>query len=582
MTNKYNRWRLDTKLTAMMVEDFIHDPILAAKVILRLRIPPHQQIRMMWMWTTYYTQDDSGFSTGKSTTHAIIIALRSILFHDRISGIVSGTFRQGKLIFQNFDKWYNNSPIFRNCIKHHHGQPRISHGSEAFEIWFKGGSICRALPPNFYQNSERLKSERWNDGYFDEWTIFDMQALTKTLFGRVTSVNEYQDCPIRQNHIHLCGTPGFKSDPGYKLVEKNQANIASGNKNYGQFTCNYRHIPNTKEWKGFSDRKTIYNMQTMNPEGIVKSEVDGIWQDDSLSFYSALQINDSRKNTCPALIKRQYEDDCYVAGFDSARGGSTGSGKGDDFALTILRIRGNGIPAHVHTTRLNNVRAEQMAGAVHKAHRNFQLACIIYDPSGGGLFVKDELEKSEIPIDNEVVLVTPIIELLNTSGVIGDPILIPFKRGTFYMDQMWGKMASESIAPNRIHRLLTNAISDGKIILAPRWSKWDHIGGEWDIDAKRDWLNKAQGLSELQKLKAEMDLTVSQLVKVDVNRNKDTGVPIIDKYGMYKFGSKKKKDSAYSLVYAYYAYLIAKKFYSIGESIIGGDGNSIAMSTSAM
>ena len=580
MISSYRGWRIDTKLTAMMVEDFIHDPILAAKVILRLRIPPHQQIRMMWMWTTYYTQDDSGFSTGKTTTNAIIAALRSVLFPGRIGGIVSGTFRQGKLTFQNFDKWYENSPIFRNCVKHYRGQPRISHGSEAWEIYFRGGSMCRALPPNFYQNSERLRGERWNDGYFDEWTIFDMKALTKTLFGRVTSVNEHQNCPIRQNHIHLCGTPGFKSDHGYPLVKRNQANIASGNHNYGQFTCNYRHIPNTDEWRGFSDRKTIFNMQTMNPKGIVKSEVDGIWQDDSMSFYSASYINEVRRNTCPALLRRQFKEDCYVGGFDSARGGS-GDGKGDDFAFAVLRIKQNNIPVHVHTTRLNNVRAEQMAGVVQKLHMAFNFACIAYDPGGGGLFVKDELEKSELPIDNNIVSVIPITELINTSGVVGDPILIPFKRGDFYMDQIWGKMASESIAPNRIHRLLAKAIEDGSIVLAPRWSNWDHVGGEWDVDAKREWLNQTRGLSEIQRLKAEMDLSVSQLVKVDVDRNKNTGVPIVDKYGMYKFGSKKKKDSAYSLVYAYYAFLVAQKFHGIGSS--GDSGESkVAISSAAM
>lgn len=64
----------------MMVEDFIFDPILAAKVILRIKVPPHEELRIIWMWTTYYTNDDSGFSTGKSFTHAIISALRSILF----------------------------------------------------------------------------------------------------------------------------------------------------------------------------------------------------------------------------------------------------------------------------------------------------------------------------------------------------------------------------------------------------------------------------------------------------------------------------------------------------------------------
>lgn len=572
------KWRYDTKPTAMMVEDMTHDPILAAKVLLGLRIPPHQQLRIMMMWTTHYTQDDSGFSTGKSTTHAIVSAIRSILFPHRISGVLSGTFRQGKLIFANFDKWYNSSKIFRSCVRHAGGKPRITHGSDSHQIFFRGGSEIRVLPPNFISDSVRLQSERWHDGYFDEWPSFSMHALTKTIFGRVTAVNPDQECPIRQNHIHLCGTPGFTHSPAYKLVKKVQQNVSSGNPDYFQFTSNYRHVPQGEEWRGFVDRKVIFTMQQMNPPGIVGSEIDGIWQKDSMSFYSSRDIEEARFQNTPALMQRQKDNEYYVAAFDSARGGGNqNSGRGDDFSLTVLRITDHDSPPHhVFTRRRNNVTSKQMAAFIHDAHRRFQFSFIVYDPGGGGLFVKDELKEYTIDIGGEETSVTPIIEMGDPSGVIGDSILIPFKRSFYFVDQLWGKMASDSVLINRVHKAVVEALQNNKFLLAGEWDKWDHVGSAWDVDAKRDWLNKNKSLSEVDRLRAEMDLAVCQLVQVDVARNK-AKEPIIDSYGMYKFESKNKKDSAYSLIYAYFAYMIWKNIQTFGGELDSDGEDTVYM-----
>jgi hypothetical protein len=556
--------RVDNKMTAMMVEDMIHDPILAAKVILGMRVPPHQEIRMAVMWCTHYTQDDSGFSTGKSTTLAMICALRSVLFPNRSSGIISGTFRQGKLIFINFDKWAAQSAIFRSCIRKERGHLRLIHGSEAWEAYFRGGSVARALPPDFTRHSKRLQSERWHDAYLDEWTTFDMGALTKTILGRVTAINMDSEDPIRQNHIHLCSVAGFEHDPAYALVRKIQNNVASGDKDYCQFTCNYRHVPRTKEWKGFVDHRTIFDMQTLNPPGVVKGEVDGLWQKDSMSFYSSTAIERSRWPQIRIVLRRSLDDDVFVGGFDTARGGSE-MGKGDDFAITLLRIPPmEAPPQQVYTVRRNFVTSEQMASIVHDTHSRFGMTYCCYDPGGGGLFVKDDLKKTSLIINGEMQYVTPILDYDNHSGEIGHNILIPFKRGSMFIDLAFGKFASESVLINLIHKRVSGALSAGRLFLGPKWDGWDGIGSSWDADAKRTYLDTHSGLPELERLRAEIDLCSTQLTAVDVARDRSTNQPILDKYGMYKFMSKAKKDSAYSLIYAYFMYLVYLHLKKIG------------------
>lgn len=551
---RQHRWKVDNKLTAMMVEDMIFDPILATKVILQIKVPPHEELRILQMWSTYFTVDDSGFSTGKSFIFAVVSALRSILFPGRVSGIISKTFSQGKLIFQNFDRWYSTSKIFRSCVKHGAGKPRLVHGNDAWFMQTTCEGEARVLPPDFLRDAERIRSERWNDGYFDEWTVYgNMAAFNKTLIGRCSRSNDYRDCPVRQNHIHLGSTPSFTYQPAYQVVKRTAHQVAQGNKDYARFSCNYRHIPDTREWKFLVDKKTVFHMQTVLPPGVCKSEIDGLWQKDSGSFYNSKDIKEVRWHGLTPLISRELDSDVFIGGVDVARGGSTKqSQRGDDFALTVLLLRNNDPPRQVFTVRFNNVTAEQMSGVIHKWHRLFHFSMLVFDPGGGGLFVADDLKKERQLINGEYTNCMPMDDMYGGSYGEAAHVLIPFKRGHFLIDKMEGKMASDSVLVNKMHVGLQVAIQNKLIHLSGGWVGWNDLGlDEWDVDAKREHLNNATNLSEPDKIAAEMDLSVCQLMNVDVERDEDKQ-PVVDKYGMYKFESKQKKDSAYSLCYAHY------------------------------
>lgn len=557
----FKRRRFDRKLTATMVEDFRNDPILAAKIIFKWDIPPHQQIRIMEMWTRKLTIDDSGFSTGKTATLALILALRSILFTERVSGIVSGTFRQSKLIFEYLDKWYRTSAVFRFCIMHQRGKERLTHGTEAWEARFTNGSLVRALPPGFTNDSSRIRGERWHDGYFDEWTTFDISTLTKTLFGRCTALNRYKGRKeIAQNHIHLAATPGFKGQIAYELVKEISREIDRGESNYSRFTSNWRHIPEKKKWRGFVDYKTIHIMQKTNPVGIVGCEIEGIWQDDSLSFYSYNEMNKARSNLVRILIERDGSKDIYLGGFDSARGGTTEenqlSGKGDDFGFSILRLTNSSAkPQHVLTVRKNNIKAKQMAQIVRNLDKSFLFKYITYDPGGGGAFVVDELKE---PIDNDGEESMSIVDIDDFFTPMARRILVPFKRGQRLIDKAFDlrNARSDSVLINKLHERVNALITENEIFLSPEWGNWPILYGISEVNNMRKWLNiNAHTMKPLIAAKAESDLAVCQLISVDIERGKD-GMPKIDSHGMYKFTSRYKKDSAYSLIYSCASYFI--------------------------
>jgi len=548
-----NSWRGDKKLTAMMVEDMLFDPILASKVLLRVKLPPHEEIRLTWMWSTYYTSDDSGFSSGKSWTFALVSALRSILLPNRVSGIVSKTFSQGKLIFQNYERWYSSSPIFRSCIQHTGTKSRLLHGTDVWQAYFRGGSEIRVLPPNFFQDAERLRSERWNDAYLDEWTTYgNFNVLKKTIIGRVNKANDFRDCPVRQNHIHLGSTPTSKHKPAYALVKTINKHIAQGNQDYGRLTSSWRHIPDTPEWEFLVNNKILFTMQTSLPKDVIRSEVDGFWSDDRNAYYNGSLVDQVRTNQSIEL-KRSDSSAIYIAAFDTAPGGEDQTGsESDDFSLSVVKIGNESpVPRHVFTYRHNGLTDVQMAGFIHKMNMEFGFSLIVCDPNGGGLFVKDKLRNETQIIDGVQVICTPIITPTDTSGTEGQQILCMFSRGDFMVKQAFHGMASDSVLVNQLHKDMKGVIENNSIQLIKQWDGWDGKGmKDYDADSKREWLNQNTHLSFAERVFAESDLAICQLSLVDIKRNNLTGMPLVDSFGMYKFGSRAKKDSAYSLCYA--------------------------------
>jgi len=559
----------------MMVEDMLFNPILAAKVIFRVRLPPHEELRILWMWTSYYTNDDSGFSTGKSWTYALVAAMRCVLMTERTCGILSKTFAQGKLIFANLDRWYNTSPIFRSTVSHAGGKPRLLHGNEAWTALFRGGSEIRVLPPNFMHDAERLRSERWNDAFLDEWVTYgNFQALNTTIIGRVTKTNNFKNCDVRRNHVHLASTPKFKHHPAYKMVRRVDRHIARGNHNYGHFTCNWRHVPATEQWDFLLNEDIIYHMQTTLPKGFVRTEIDGIWEEDSATWYNSKAVSQCRLSSAILTLHRTHPDDIYIAAFDTAAGGGDNSARsGDDFALSVWRMRApDYLPIHCLTTRYNKISDIQMSGLIHKYDRIFNFALVVGDPGGGGLFVKDKLRNDKQLIDNNQTEATPIVTVTDPSGVLGNPKLVMFDRSDYYVKLMWGKMASDSVIVNKLHTEFRGAIENQNVALSGTWDGWQKNEAMWDVAGKREWLNQHAHLSEQDKIKAEMDLAVDQLILVDYAHNRD-GTPKIDSFGMYKFESKEKKDSAYTLVYGYFGCLLYRWMMKEGITSDSSDDN---------
>lgn len=564
-----NGYRYDLRATAMMVEDLLFDPVLAAKVILNIDVPPHQELRLLMMWVHGMTIDDSGFSSGKTHTAAMVISLRSVLMRDRVSGVISKSYRQGKFILDAIDGWQRNNKLFRNTIQTYNGRPRIVRDTEVHRIHWRGGSELRVLPPGWIKNAEGLRGERWNDGYADEWNTYDnITASFITLTGRVTKKNDYFDCPVKQNHFHLFSTPGYKHDASYKIIESVDKDIKGGNHDSAHFTSNYRHVPRIKKFRGMVDLKRIRFMQIHSTKGEGKREIDGEWQDDSQTYYSSLYINKAKELWNPGihkiLIQRFHESDVYLCAFDMARGSTNRQEvKGDDFCFVVYRLpAGEESPYPCYAFRKNGVKASEAAAMIHKYHRAFQFSFVAYDVGGGGMFVYDELIKREHRIDGVTEQVSPLLHIEDQSSMVGDRIVMAIRRASDFIKHSWGVMASDNVLLNRLHNYMKQALENDTIPLPPDFEIFALENLE-DVDEIREWLEKSH-LSETDKAAAELALMVVQLGKVDTLRDQASGMPIKDSKGMFNFGSREKKDLAYSLVYVNGLYEIYKRMKELG------------------
>lgn len=296
----------DKFLTACMVEDLIHDPVLAAQVLLGEEFPPHQELRLWAMWTKPYFFDSSGFGTGKTRLIAVCAALRCMLLANRVCGLLSRSFPQGQLIHKYFDIWEATQPIFRSQLD----LPSI-HSHAAWSHRFKSGSETRTIPPDWKGQGERAGSEDWTDGFFDEITKYPSIEIFNRQFG--TRVRKPIDPqyparhPIFTQHLYFCGTAKPVWHPAYARVKQYLKEIAGGSTEHAVQAWNYKQVP--ERFYRLINPGVYRDAEMAMTREQAKQEVYGIWTKDTDGWYNYADIERSReagvKAGIPILTKRE-------------------------------------------------------------------------------------------------------------------------------------------------------------------------------------------------------------------------------------------------------------------------------------
>lgn len=259
----------------------------------------------------------------------------------------------------------------------------------------------------------------------------------------------------------------------------------------------------------------------------------------------------------------------YFSGIDSATGGQArtklgkGGGATDDFAIATLRAQEGGVPQFVDCYRANGLTDYQMSAMIHRRHLKFQYEMLMMDPGGGGLFVRDKLREPDQFDGRERFNVRPLITKDDEQMLgQGDDRLVLFGRSDSRITgdpkrQIPGcgfVLTAESLLPNKMHELMRAALeaTPSGINFPPMWGGWNNQSFS-NADDMRKYLMSTE-LTGKHRVNAEIDLALAQLVQIARKMNPDMTTIYQDKFGFYEFKSPQKKDSAYALIYAYFAF----------------------------
>lgn len=258
----------------------------------------------------------------------------------------------------------------------------------------------------------------------------------------------------------------------------------------------------------------------------------------------------------------------FFGGVDPSQGGSKRTSNkrtdSDDFAIATIQGELNGPAKLVDMDRATGITADQMSAMLHKKNLMFNYEYIVMDPNGGGLPVRDKAREPLQDTGAEQFTVRPLITRDDDQMAgVGDPKLIFFGRGD---SRIVGDrrdpscpgcgldLKGESVLPNTMHQLFRAALESNpkRIMFPPEWPGWGNNIFN-NADEMRHHLNSIPGLSPANKAHSEIDLALAQLVQIDKRMNPDMRTPYTDTLGNFEFCSSQKKDSAYAMIYAYFA-----------------------------
>jgi hypothetical protein len=293
----------------VMMDDFLHDPCLAAACIFAEVLAPEpdppfapvHELRLFGQWTHPFFIDSSGFGTGKTFCTALVCALRAVLMTDRHIGIVCDSFHQGKLYFTDcFDPWLKKCPIFSAQVEMStKGGYHVIHNDDSHVMHFKDNSELKVLPPNFMNDAKSLKTESWTEVVGDEYTSWSnfsksiniIQGRMRRPIGRGYDAKN----PIFAQHQAFLGAADYTWRACYQMLQRFEARVRKGSLRDCVQAWNYLDF--TPRWRQIQYGINEENIEVMRDQ-MTNDEYERVilahWMNDSTGYYRASEIEACR------------------------------------------------------------------------------------------------------------------------------------------------------------------------------------------------------------------------------------------------------------------------------------------------
>jgi len=571
------------KFTKEMRIAFIKDPLLAVDCIFGFKLAYFQITRLYESWFKTSFMDCSGYGTGKTFHIALLMALRGILLPNRTQMIISHTYGGVKLIFDTYlEPWFFELPNYKEHFGEQVKNP-VSKTSDLYAVRFENGNEIRGVPPAIMTGATRLRSERCNDIYLDEWAHYQSQQEIDTVIkSRATRYNPFHKIqPTTKdeqliknalaNHKSFFSTPNYKFHESYNRAKFfiRKAHIEK-HTNYGYEAYNYLDLIDDGR-EDLTDIEAIEESKAMLPSDLFDRDYLGKWVDASIGFYNFQTIKKNRSQLAKPLLKGKG-DDIFIKGVDVAR---SIKGKGDDFAISVIRFEPRPDHPHefVYQLTKNNLEAEQMAEYIQTMDELFPGPIIMIDPGGGGQFLTGPLAKEEFNVSGGTKKVMPIYEV-DSPASGGKNILYFFSRGTRLINEVIGKMSGDDVLVNNAHNIMKTFLENEKIIIPYSENINTLFNKMLDTDYKKRF-GANDLLDEMEHAYYNIELTMHQLQSIEREKDRQTGEPKLTARGQFSFTSRGKKDSAYSFLYAIFGTYLYERLTETDAKTTDAIGNAI-------
>lgn len=417
-----------------------YSPMFGVKYILNRNIYPFQASTLLAVLQHKFPMLLFSRGGGKTFMLAVLATYCAVMYPNSRIVLISGTFRQAKLIFQEIQRIYDSAPLLRaltqkkpveqqdRCIFTVHGSTIVglplgggdkirgerghfifvdefdSINKEVFDVVIRGFGATQADPwENTRSILQYLKNKKSTTG------------KTKAEIDSATMIAEAAH--TKGNKIVISGTAGFNTGPFCKLYrqymkiiahkvkgdlkdygdlfegdDEMDANISVDHKEYCVISYKYTELP-----PGMMDVQMIHNARATMSKMYFEMEYMCKFADESSGFFKWKHIQQATQDPGGWGVQMLgAPTKQYVLGIDPAR-------SRDRFAIVLIEI---GPPHKVrHVWSFQNTRYDKSFAYCRHLIRAFNVIAIGLDLGGGGLTIKDMFDdvKQMEPGDRPIV-----------------------------------------------------------------------------------------------------------------------------------------------------------------------------------
>ena len=302
------------KITQTMSDDFLSDPVLAARVLLSIQFDAFQAAAFRLGWWVPNVIDESGFGTGKSLRLWALAQLRCMLIPDQWCYAYYQRFESGKQIFwPYYESAFARNKFFRAQLGHLDVEGDKSgkddtKGPACYIQHYKNDSQCMMGAPGWLQNAISQAGITISWALIDEWTKIETMGKKKDavhnatgglaggidqqILGRLRRQCFNQHHPLWTWHTMFSATAESTNHPSQARINAFKHAVEKGDPDYAIISFSFKDASNriSHSGKTFKEQiipwKTIQNMKKTFTPSHFKRECLGIRSRETKGWYS--------------------------------------------------------------------------------------------------------------------------------------------------------------------------------------------------------------------------------------------------------------------------------------------------------